>query len=357
MKIRFSREARATPDSIAGLKVPYAAAKRTAPQWRWYLILTVVASPAILLILGLLGGFLTRSAQGSVALDQMEVRAVASGAVAEVHIEPGLIVKQGDALVTTRQPEVAVAELSTQTTRSASHGRELSGTHGPGATELALKARGLRLAQERRDSIASLLADGAATRAELREAEIALNQAAEVFVAAQRANVNQGRAINVIDTNSQAKRDTAATSNVNSAPFEGQVLDVFVSSGEIVRAGDPLVLLGRNLDPKVIAYVPPTFATRLSPGTPATILFADGTRSPATVAEPARVTRRMPADLVDNFGMRPMMVVLKLSTEGAWPESQTIHGMPVAIRFHYAWERSVFGSWMSPMLNLFVSSP
>jgi hypothetical protein len=117
------------------------------------------------------------------------------------------------------------------------------------------------------------------------------------------------------------------------------------------------VLLGRNYDPKVIAYVPPNFATRVSPGTPATILFADGSRSRATVAEPARVTRRMPADLVDNFGMRPMMVVLKLSTQDAWPASQTIHGMPVGIRFHYGWERSTVGGWLSPALDLFTSSP
>jgi multidrug resistance efflux pump len=357
MKIRFSREARSTPESIAGLKVPYAAAKRPAPQWRWYLILTVVASPAILLILGLLGGFLTRGAQGSVALEQMEVRAVASGAVADVHVDPGLIVKQGDTLVTTRPPELGGGTQTRPTTRSTRSERELSGARGPGAAELTLKARSLRLAQERRDSIASLVADGAATRAELREAEIALNQAAEAFIGAQRASVDGSRSIRAVETAYQGESASAAQAIANPAPFDGQVLDVFVTPGEIVRAGDPLVLLGRNSDPKVIAYVPPTYATRVLPGTAATILFADGTRSRASVAEPARVTRRMPADLVDNFGMRPMMVVLKLSTEDAWPASQTIHGMPVGIRFHYTWERSSVGSWLTPVLNWFVGAP
>ncbi len=355
MKIRFSREARSHPEGIAGLKVPYAAAKRGAPQWRWYLILTIVASPAVLLILGMLGGFLTRSAQGSVALDQMEVRALASGVVTEVRVEPGLVVKVGDELVTTRPPDAVAAPVGRSTTRTST--LERSSETGPDATELALKARSLRLAQERRDSIASLLRDGAATRAELREADIALNLAAEAYVVAQRAAGARVRPARTRDTTVTVEADADAVATANPAPFDGQVLDVFVSPGEIIRAGDPLVLLGRNQDPKVIAYVPPTFATRVTPGTPATILFADGSRSLAAVAEPARVTRRMPADLVDNFGMRPMMVVLKLSTQDAWPASQTIHGMPVGIRFHYGWENSTVGAWFSPVLNLLTSAP
>ncbi len=346
MKIRFAREARSTPDAIAGLKVPYAAAKRAAPQWRWYLILAVVAMPAVIMILGLLGGFLTRSAHGSVALDQMEVRAVAGGAVAAVSVEPGLVVKTGHELVTTRPADAAGATAARMTNIE----RDAPAAAGSIVTVLALKARILRLAQERRDSIASLVADGAATRAELREAEIALNQAAEAFVSTQRGT-------GAINTTYLGERNGSALTTVNSAPFDGQVLDVFVTPGEIIRAGDPLILLGRNHDPKVIAYVSPTFATRVLPGTSATILFADGSRSFASVTQPARVTRRMPADLVDNFGMRPMMVVLKLATKDAWPASQTIHGMPVGIRFHYDWERSTVGGWMSPVLDLFASGP
>ena len=353
MKIRFAREARATPEAIAGLKVPYAAAKRAAPQWRWYLILAVVAMPAVIMILGLLGGFLTRSAQGSVALDQMEVRALASGVVAELSVEPGLVVRVGHKLVTTLPADAGGVSAM----RTTGVERDTNTVAGSNTTILALKARVLRLAQERRDSIASLVADGAATRAELREAEIALNQAAEAFVGAQRAGMPPRRGAGAIDAARLRGHDGSALTTANSAPFAGQILDVFVSPGEIIRAGDPLVLLGRNRDPMVIAYVSPTFATRVLPGTSATILFADGTRSSASVTHPARVTRRMPADLVDNFGMRPMMVVLKLATADAWPASQTIHGMPVGIRFHYDWERSTIGGWMSPVLDLFSSGP
>ncbi len=350
MKIRFAREARTSPDAIAGLKVPYAAAKRSTPQWRWYLILAVVAMPAVIMVFGMVGGFLTRSAQGTVALEQMEVRALADGVIADVNIEPGVVVKLGHELVTTRPAEAAGVSAARVTSG------ERDAAAGTGATLLALKARTLRLAQERRDSVASLVADGAATRAELREAEIALNQAAEAFVSAQRAGPPR-RGAAAISATYLRERSGGGPVTVNAAPFAGQVLDVLVTPGEVIRAGDPLVLLGRNLDPKVIAYVSPTFATRVAPGTIATILFADGTRAVASVSQRARVTRRMPADLVDNFGMRPMMVVLKLATGDAWPASQTIHGMPVGIRFHYDWERSAVGRWMSPGLDLLADGP
>lgn len=352
MKIRFAREARSAPEAIGGLKVPYAAAKRSAPQWRWYLILAVVAMPAVIMVFGMVGGFLTRSAQGTVALEQMEVRALADGVIADVNVEPGVFVKLGRELVTTR-PAAAAGSSAARVT---SGERDAAAGAASSATLLALKARTLRLAQERRDSLASLVADGAATRAELREAEIALNQAAEAFVSAQRAGPSR-RGAAAISATYLRERMGGGPVTVNAAPFAGQVLDVFVTPGEVIRTGDPLVLLGRNQDPKVIAYVSPTFATRLAPGTVATILFADGTRAVASVAQRARVTRRMPADLVDNFGMRPMMVVLKLATGDAWPASQTIHGMPVGIRFHYAWEGSAVGRWMSPGLDLLAGGP
>jgi maltoporin len=107
----------------------------------------------------------------------------------------------------------------------------------------------------------------------------------------------------------------------------------------------------------VIAYVSPSFATRFAEGGTATIRFADGTDAEAQIAEPARVTRRMPADMVDQFGVRPMMVVLQLRAAEAWPASQSIHGLPVRIRFHYRWEESRAARPVSRLLDLFAGSP
>jgi biotin carboxyl carrier protein len=218
-----------------------------------------------------------------------------------------------------------------------------------------------RLASERREAVAALVDAGAATRPELREADYALDRATADYLRLYR-DVHEGPASAEVTNVTPAHGDKAAASPnshfaTNVAPFDARVLDVFVTPGEIVRIGDPLLLLGRNAEPRIIAYVPPDFATHIPSGATATILFADGSQATAHVTEPARVTRRMPADLVDNFGMRPMMVVLKLATADRWPAAQSIHGMPVRVRFHYRWERYSVAGVISPVLNWLTGGP
>ncbi len=349
MKIQFARAARSSPDAIAGITVPYATAKRAAPRWRWYLILALVASPAVVLVLGMLGGSVTRSAHGTVALDQLEVRALAAGRVTNVSATPGMAVSAQDSLVTTT-PVLATpaANIPQSRLHPVNDARPTAAT----TAAVTLRARALRLARERRDAIELLVTRGAATRPELREAQIALDAAEDAWLQAQsvlrRAGVQHASA-------SEIQPGDAVTAHA--APFAGKVLDVFVTPGEIVRAGDPLALVARNTNPSVIAYVAPDIATRIGVGSTATIRFADGTRASAHVAQPARVTRRLPADMVDNFGMRPMMVVLMLGTADAWPPTQAIHGMPVRIRFHYSWESSTPGKWFTPVLDRLAGTP
>jgi multidrug resistance efflux pump len=350
MRIRFQRQARETPDSIGGVAVAYPPAKRNAPRWRWYAILLIVLSPIIVLVLGLLGSFLTRSANGSVTLDQVEVRAVTAGRVLRVVTDAGADVMEGDAVAEIED----LAAVRSRTAGGANTGGRVRRTRSPEAdAELALRARALRLAEERRDSLEALLQGGAATRAELREAEGAVDQAAAAFLRTRR-----DLGLETTDVPVLVSRPGAASlSYSNRTPSAGRVLDVFVTEGEIVSAGDPLVLVGRRTEPKVTAYVSPQFATRIRPGVGATIRFADGTSADAVIAEPARVTRRMPADLVDPFGMRPMMVVLKLRAAESWPATQTIHGLPVRVRFHYAWEGSAVGRWLGRALDILAGSP
>lgn len=342
MRIRFHSQARESPQSIGGLAVPYAAAKRAAPKWRWYLILLTVASPVVILMLSLLGGFLTHSANGAVTLDQLEIRAIAGGRVHSVR-EIGSDVAADDVVATLADPR-AVAGLNAQTAGGTA---QRAGPSLEASAELALRARGLRLAQERRDSLAALLQARAATGAELREAEGALDQAAAALLQARRATA----------VDAAAARTASAPVVSNRSPTAGRVLDVYVSEGEIVAAGDPLVLVGRQTMPKVTAYVSPKFAAGIHAGARATVRFADGGSADAEIAEAARVTRRMPADLVDQFGMRPMMVVLKLRAATPWPAGQAIHGLPVRVRFHYDWESTAIGGVLTPLLDVMAGSP
>src|SRR5688572_21584435 len=100
MRIRFHREARSTPDTIDGLRVPYAPAKRNAPKWRWYLILAIVLSPIAWLAGRTAVSMLTWSANGTVMLEPYEVRASQSARIGQLTLQVGAEVAAGDVLMT-----------------------------------------------------------------------------------------------------------------------------------------------------------------------------------------------------------------------------------------------------------------
>ena len=135
------------------------------------------------------------------------------------------------------------------------------------------------------------------------------------------------------------------------SPYGGRVLDILAKQGEYVSPGEPLIVLARIDNPRVVAYASPKFAIGLKVGMTATIRFPDGTRTLARVAEPPTLTQRMPADLVDQFGLRPMTVLLNLLPREKLSDSQRVQGLPVSVRFHYEWESSGIGSIVGAMLG------
>ncbi|MGH8133014.1 MAG: HlyD family efflux transporter periplasmic adaptor subunit, partial [Steroidobacteraceae bacterium] len=207
--------------------------------------------------------------------------------------------------------------------------------------ELRLKERLVRYQQNRRAAISQLVSEGAATVAELNTAEAAATEA-EVGLLQTRAAVEHSPAAATADID-RALLESQRRSMTLVAPFAGRVLELRVNQGEYVSPGEPVVALARTDHPRVVAYASPKFGTRLKVGMHATIRFPDGTRMLAVVAQPPRLTQRMPADLVDQFGLRPMTVVLNLLPAERLNESQRVQGLPVSVRFHYDWESGGIG--------------
>jgi multidrug resistance efflux pump len=343
MKIRFHRAARSSPEAIDGLKVPYPPAKRRAPKWRWYLILALVLSPAAYLAFSTLAGALTWSANGSVFLEQYELRAPSAGRIVALHARVGEQVSVAAILAQLENPDLddaigAARGRASTLPSNAAHARPLL------LEELAVHQRALAAQEERLAATELLVREGAATAAELREARIAADQAmatvlqlrdriGELTGPGSRSSGGFGSQTELVRLDGQRARLSVR------AGADGRVIDVLVSDGEYVAAGQPLVSIGRSSEPSVLAYVSPEISSRLAVGSTATIRFPDGTTATSVVAERPMLTRRMPPDLVNQFGVRPMTVVLHLKTNTAWPASQRIHGLPVSVRFHYGWER------------------
>ncbi|MFB1010583.1 MAG: hypothetical protein QMB92_03925, partial [Thiopseudomonas sp.] len=104
MKVRFTSEKERHPDSDQGVKVVYAPAKRVAYRLRWYLILLLVASPALWLAGNLLSDLLLIEAPAQTYQPLMEVRALESGMIRRIHVRPNQRVVEDDLLVSMDNP-------------------------------------------------------------------------------------------------------------------------------------------------------------------------------------------------------------------------------------------------------------
>lgn len=361
MKIQFHRDARRTKEEVGGIKVPYASAKRAVSKWRWYAILLGVAAPLIILATGLLGRSICITADGQIVLERFEVRAAAPGYVSQLNVALQSYVSQGAALVRLRNSDMDATEsrLRAELSAMGSETRPVGSPARPRdySAEFALLEKSLAHQRARHATIAELFRLGAATAAELNEATAAL-QNTEAGLLERRAAVTQPAQI--IPANAGERRRLSADlaglqqlrANLTAkAPCAGRVLDVFASQGEFVTAGAPLVLIGSTRAPSIQAYVAPRLASALEAGTLATVRFPDGTRVLATVNQAPALTKRLPADMIEQNGTRPMTVLLDLQSTSEWPKELRIHGLPVRVRFHYSWENGFAGGLVGRALG------
>ena len=351
MQMHFRRRQRA-PDELGGVKIPYLGARGSKRhKITWYLILFVVLSPILLLLAGAMGAWFTLTANGTVFLEQEQIRAARAGRITLLNVAPGDVVKAGETLAALDNLELdAAAARNALERQAAGEARRSASAHQQSATaELQLRERLVRYQEDRRATIAGLVHQGAATVAELNAAEAAAAEA-EVGLLQTRAAAARAPGVSISELDHDLLESEQRSMTLTS-PYGGRVLDILAKQGEYVSPGEPLIVLARTDNPRVVAYASPKFGIRLKVGMTATIRFPDGTRTQARVAEPPTLTQRMPADLVDQFGLRPMTVVLNLLPREKLSDSQRVQGLPVSVRFHYDWESSGIGSIVGAMLG------
>src|SRR5947208_14689857 len=94
MQVRFRSRER-PPDQLDGVKILYNKTKGKGHKIAWYLILFAVLSPILLLLTGVVGSWLTLTANGTVALEQYEIRAPRSGRINRLGVLAGETVAAG----------------------------------------------------------------------------------------------------------------------------------------------------------------------------------------------------------------------------------------------------------------------
>jgi multidrug resistance efflux pump len=352
MRVNFRPRERA-PDEIGGVKVPYLKkARGTAHKIAWYLILLGVLSPILYLGTGVSASWLTLTANGILTLEPQPIRATDSGIVTQLPVRPGDRVERGQtlAVLDNYQLDAAAARAGIELRASAKARSEVRRARQAQVAELHAREQALQYLEARRASLESLLRAGAATAAEVTAATYEVTEAQAALARTQEALASAGAAgvPETADRQLIARRLRALT---RQSPCTGRVLQVLVSPGEFVTAGEPLAVVAGLDDPHVMAYVQPRYAARLRIGALAVIRLPDGRQLHASISAVPALTARMPADMVDQFGLRPMTVVLNLSPATKWPHEERIEGLPVTVRFLYPWESSAAGRMLGRLLG------
>src|SRR5947208_10623109 len=146
MQVRFRSRER-PPDQLDGVKILYNKTKGKGHKIAWYLILFAVLSPILLLLTGVVGSWLTLTANGTVALEQYEIRAPRSGRINRLGVLAGETVAAGKTIAV-----LDSLELDAAAARNAIERQAPAGVPRPqeGAGEPVLpRERGVRYQGER----------------------------------------------------------------------------------------------------------------------------------------------------------------------------------------------------------------
>lgn len=355
MQIKFHTSARKAPDEVSGLKVPYAAAKRVVPKWRWYLILLLVSSPLIHFGVTTLYPLFLINAYGTVYMERYEIRAVADGFAKTINVKIDDQVHDGAVLINLASPTLdEKTEQLNNELAALKQAKDSSSAVLLHALEDQVELTEIQFEEklERLQAMDVLFQQGAATVTEVRDAsdqkvdaESSVNQARVDLAAEIRRTLSQ----DATQLNSSIHRVKAALQMLDfqrdqlpqKSPRSGTVLEVITKEGEFVSKGTMLLILGSRQDPAVIAYIDSKEAYRIQPGDKATVKLTDGTSLIATVETGPSLAKEFPKGLERQFGFLPMSVILSLPVGRNWAVDHLIYGSPVQVRFHFDWETNL----------------
>lgn len=320
MKVRFSHPKEQKPTVDGGLKVVYAPGKRAAFQIRWYLILLLVASPLLWFIIKLFLGMLLVEAPARVAHPSLEIRALESGMVQQLHIAAGDQISPGDLLISLDNPAV-FAQQQALTALLA----EQKSADSPQRRQHEAHRQLTERAKARVQELDRLVALGAATRREL-------DHAWDLWIEHQATQAAFEQQLQTSAEQQSATTKRAAQLKIQ-ARSAALVKEVLVTEGEAVGPGTALLNVTTDQQPEIHAYLDPRHRILTGAGQPLQLKLPDGQWVAAHVISEPQVISRLPVDLRTSFGNNEPKLLVKIAPDTALASKWQLDGLPMTARF------------------------
>lgn len=324
MKIRFDSP-RTSPEDDNGTKVQYAPAKRQAFKLRWYLLLLLAASPFLYAAWIALANWWTIEAPGYIVLPVHSITAPQNAVVENLNLTDNAVIRAGQPLLQLRRPELDSQIKALQTILQHSQASP------PPSAARSDNRVARSYAEQLVASYRKLFAQGAATRAELNEAEARLAASqppAPVRLPPDNTAYNQN-----IQQQAQLQALLEQQSALQlKAPVSGRVQGIFTHSGLPVQQGQKLLTLQEDQPLKIVALLPAHYNRYASASQQATVILPDGRKLAAQVLFNGIETEQVP-EVLRALGSDKQGIVLQLKTLQDVPAELRLNNLPVRVVF------------------------
>lgn len=354
MKVSFSSNKKNDATIENSVKLPYAASKRAFPKIRWILILVMVGSPFMMLLGKILLDWIFVTSPGTIWMEKQTINSIEAGTVEKVFYHKGNMVSPNTVMfrVKRKSPENRMEQIAfLEAERDAANPGIGSGNASPAtggrdiSNEIQIAQQNVAYHEQARSNTKWLMAQGAATRAEmdlaenkLREAKAALAALASSTAApannSSAPSVNSARMAQVEQNIKSLKRMTEELFDIKSGQG-GKVHSIFVSDGQSFSPGEPLAIVVNAEQVHIITYVDPNDLKKINIGTIATVKIpGTGRKIKALVEQPPVAADNVPSGISEKFypvTMRGVQVFLKVIDP--LQEEETIEGLPVVVEW------------------------
>ncbi|WNC70096.1 hypothetical protein RI845_08140 [Thalassotalea nanhaiensis] len=344
MKIQFQSEKQKNATLNDGFKVVYAPAKRIAFKIRWYVLLSIIASPLVIFSWHMLDDTLLVTADGILTTEPIVLNAPKSVYVENINISAGDKISERDVLIKLNSPVVDKELILLTKKYSAYKAHHESGNETINRL-YAQQIATLKSAEKSQDKInekyqeynsrgvlplnEQLLIEQNSLNAKSKyqQAMIEHQSALDEHKNGQAAKTLMEIELAMVEA--KAKQDMLAIRSNK----EAVVNEVFVEEGEFIAEDTPLLAISNLVDPVVNVYLSPERMDYAKVGQTATITLPNGDEHHGVINTPTQLSQKMPDVLSGPFdGNKPAIkVTLDISPK---PEV-VLEGLPVKVRFHY----------------------
>ncbi|MCE5201713.1 MAG: HlyD family secretion protein [Synergistaceae bacterium] len=343
MKVSFSPAHKKNPEIKDGVRIPYAASKRGRAKLLWWSILFIVFLPFAILLGHIFAGWIFASSPGIISMEKYPVRTPENGLVVEMLVKSGSEVVAGAPVA--RIKRVNTPERLEQLALMKAEREVLVSSVGRKYNPVPhlstrLVDETILYFEKEADTMRSLMNAGAATRAEVDQAEAQLRSAKaerqSIIASRVSVTVEKGTEERIAYLNKSISylEGLAGSSFDVAAQRTGRVQSIEFSVGQNVSAGEELMWLSDPSTAQAVVYVAPEDFGNVKPGAKATVVIpGTGRRIDAEVEEMPITAQNAPNGLGDSFlsNLRSIKVCLNFK-EPLLPE-ELVDGLPLKVNW------------------------